>query len=374
MLKNKAQNKTRKNSTDADTSLTLATGHQRQDIVELILRYKSQAFAKELDAAVRDYLEKPSDNQERLLKLLQSSAMVHRHLIRPILTMRNKDGCTTLIRASAKGHDVIVALLLKHGAQVDEQNKYKATALMAASYRRQAGTAELLIKHRANINLQSSGGDTALMLATLNGHLAVVERLLEHNPLIHIQDNDGSTAFDYARARGVLSDILELLTRHTLRLNLAPMHDQLQQQIDDKFAKMLGSALHDYLEQPDENRSRLFALLMSPDMANEALIQLIITIKDKDGRTALIQASSCNHIDIVELLLEHDIPINSKDSDGNTALMDASAKGYATIVELLLEHDARVDVQDKNGKTALMKASDKGYAVVAGLFKNYEKK
>ena len=49
---------------------------------------------------------------------------------------------------------------------------------------------------------------------------------------------------------------------------------------------------------------------------------------------------------------------NSRDKEGATALMQASAYGFENVVQLLIEHGAEVDATDANGRTALMYAAE----------------
>ena len=59
-------------------------------------------------------------------------------------------------------------------------------------------------------------------------------------------------------------------------------------------------------------------------------------------------------LDVVKLLLEHDVDPNVKDNDGRTLVLRAAKRGNVDIVKLLLEHGANPNIQEnKYGYTPL---------------------
>ena len=80
------------------------------------------------------------------------------------------------------------------------------------------------------------------------------------------------------------------------------------------------------------------------------------------GRTALMQALTYCHLDIVKVLLSSGATegINLQDSSGFNALMIASGKGHLEAVKLLLSAGANTELKNRDGKTALMMASKEG--------------
>jgi ankyrin repeat protein len=53
------------------------------------------------------------------------------------------------------------------------------------------------------------------------------------------------------------------------------------------------------------------------------------------------------HLDIVQLLIEHNASINNPDKDGWTVLHQASLRGYFDMVQLLIEHHASTVTPNK---------------------------
>ena len=61
-------------------------------------------------------------------------------------------------------------------------------------------------------------------------------------------------------------------------------------------------------------------------------------IRDNDGLTALISASSYGHSDIVRLLLDYGADPSIRDNTDGTALIEASGNGHTDIVRLIRDH------------------------------------
>jgi ankyrin repeat protein len=87
------------------------------------------------------------------------------------------------------------------------------------------------------------------------------------------------------------------------------------------------------------------------------------------GTTALMVASYQGHTDIVKLLLEKGVDVNSKATENNiTALFPASQNGHTEVVKLLLGKGADVNAKaTSDGATALWMASQNGHTEVVKL-------
>ena len=94
-----------------------------------------------------------------------------------------------------------------------------------------------------------------------------------------------------------------------------------------------------------------------------------MNVKNIDGWTALIIASTNGHTKIVAMLLEKGADVNAKNNGGWTALHLASQDGYKKIVEMLLEKGADVNAKTNNGWTALKLASQEGHTAIVEMLK-----
>jgi ankyrin repeat protein len=136
----------------------------------------------------------------------------------------NKTDCsqdhsvTPLHTALIHGHDAIVELLLKHGADVHRAANNGRTPLHIAASNGRANVVEWLLDHHANLEAKDARGWTPLFVACFRGHLAVVRLLLldkryvlTMHPQVNWTDAHGQTPLMTACQRGHLHIVNILL-------------------------------------------------------------------------------------------------------------------------------------------------------------------
>lgn len=129
---------------------------------------------------------------ETVRVLLQHGAKVN------VYNPHISNGAGPLYQAALRGFNVIVQLLLEHGAEFEVEDNSGTTPLMGASYIGNAKTAEILLSAGAQPNHRSRRG-TALLLAVKRGRIDVVRLLLNAGADPKLTNAEGKSAYDFAR-------------------------------------------------------------------------------------------------------------------------------------------------------------------------------
>jgi serine/threonine-protein phosphatase 6 regulatory ankyrin repeat subunit A/serine/threonine-protein phosphatase 6 regulatory ankyrin repeat subunit B len=224
---------------------------------------------------------------------------------------KDEQGRTALMEAARNGYEKMVQLLIDNGADVRN-----STALIDAvggySYdeQKKERIVMMLIRSGANVNTKDEWGRTALMEAARNGCESIVQLLIDNGA-------------------------------------------------DVKNSTALISAVGCYGN--DEDKKERIVMLLIRSGAN-------VNAKDKQGRTALMEAARNGCETIVPLLIN-----NGADVKNSTALIDA-VESYGNdedkkerIVMLLIRSRANVNAKDEQGRTALLEAARNGYEKMVQL-------
>jgi hypothetical protein len=163
-------------------------------------------------------------NKNTCLRLLPTSLLMGIMLIASgaeISAMDPIDLNEQLFRAAYCGNEIMVQELITAGAQVNARDCNKRTPLMLASIgkgekAKKLKIIALLIKHNADLEAQQDIGLTALMEAAASGNKAICKLLIAHKANIHMRDTTyGGTALMWAGNGPVCS----LLTRLGANIN-----------------------------------------------------------------------------------------------------------------------------------------------------------
>jgi hypothetical protein len=102
-----------------------------------------------------------------------------------------------------KGHEVVVRLLLKKGADLESKDrKYGLAPLSCAAESGHKAVVKLLVEKGAKLDSKSKHGQTSLSWAARKVYKAVVKLLLEKGADLESKDNYGQTPLSYAAERG----------------------------------------------------------------------------------------------------------------------------------------------------------------------------
>lgn len=155
-----------------------------------------------------------SGNAKQLVKLLSEFKININHF--------DYKGFSPLHHAALHGHIKCVQILLEHGANPNlEEPSHLSTPLLFAQlckFENSFSITELLIKHGANVNNQNTHSVAPLHLACYYGNSKVISLLLSKQANIEITDEKGRKPIHYAAA-GDSVESLKVLLNHNVSVN-----------------------------------------------------------------------------------------------------------------------------------------------------------
>jgi ankyrin repeat protein len=212
----------------------------------------------------------------------------------------------------------VLQMLLNIGSNVDAVDARGRTALIEAAWSPKLSA--ILLAHGASINQADADGYTPLTAAMNAGSLATVRVLLAHGADVNESDNEDGSALGMAMY-GELSPeekapFVSELKKYGARLSLAE-------------AAREGNA----------------------DEFDAAVPYATNTGNARDGSPLLSLAVHGGSMHIVKALLDRHVPVDGVNSRGWTPLMMAAGEGKQEIVKCLLDHGASTDLKTITGAT-----------------------
>lgn len=224
---------------------------------------------------------------------------------------------------------------------INQTNRWAETPLLMAA-RESLECVQLLLEAGADVNIQQEDGQVALHSAGLSARgpqrRDIVTLLCERDgPHVNTADVDGRTPiFDFLDD----PECMEILIEHGARLDFL-----------DTSAK---SVFHHACIQ-DENKTLKTLLRLSADS------RTMITMKDHDGNSPLLQALRNGSINSATTILALDDVGDTVGQDGWTAAHHAVKLGSAEILEAVLKHPGFVrGMKTSDAKTVEMVAMEAG--------------
>jgi ankyrin repeat protein len=246
---------------------------------------------------------------------------------------RTKVGLLTV--ASLANDQDIVRALEKAGARYSsaEDEMMAAASFGDAAHIRELLAAGTPVDFAGSSYASPAAGETPLMAASEKGQTVAVRTLLAAHAEVNAVDREHRTALFYA---------IESAHRSTVDALLAAGADP--------KAKMGGGSttlmqLANHMDDPDLAR-QLIAAGVDPNA----------TTDNSSVFTALNQAATMNHPQVLKVLLEAGADVNFRTTlEGETALIDAARSGASECVQILLLAGADPTIRDhrpNSGKTA----------------------
>jgi serine/threonine-protein phosphatase 6 regulatory ankyrin repeat subunit B len=306
-------------------SIVVPTENIGEDVVRGFLNHS--ANIRPQDANETSALICMSRGGDLSVVKLESENQIH------VLDERNNSGWKSVIYTWDQDQNTECSIFCENSDSVVEaRDKRRMSALMHVARYGHEEMVKVLIKSGADVNAQDRGGWTALVYASRYGHDAVVKVLIESGAMLDGEDTDGYTALMYASAKG---------------------HDTMVKVLVNNGANVNAQNIHGYL-------ALMHASANGRDSVVNVLIKsgANVNAQDNNGYTALMIASMHSNKEIVRLLLEANADVNlTKLNVSQTALMFATSYIYKktelcmSIIEQLLRAGADASMQDIEGNT-----------------------
>ena len=253
------------------------------------------------------------------------------------------NGWFSLMLACQNGHTITVSLLLHNGALVNMQKNNGMSSLMIASQNGHTETVSLLLHNGAHVNMQDNNGWPSLMIASQNGHTETVSLLLQNGASSNIQNKKGWSSLMIACKSGN-TETVSLLLQNGAHINMQDKNGMSSLMLTNSLtcSQLLiacGADMNLF-----STTTKFTALTMAIIRGNTDIVLHLIDCGANISSSALFHACLHNRIIPVKCLLEGKISNLLDDLiDGYTPLMAASSCGHVEIVQLLLEAGTQVN-------------------------------
>jgi ankyrin repeat protein len=225
--------------------------------------------------------------------------------------------------ASETGDLKMVRILISYRADLNKRDSQGNTPLVYAVRKNRLQTAEILIKNGARPNTGNRMGETPLELASREGNGDMVKLLINSRGLA------GSGLALIAASRYGYTDIV----KHLLKKN-PPVTIKGREGMTALAAAVLGGH-HEIIELLLKHRSD-------------------INMIQRHSKTPVMIAAGNGDLKMVKFLVSRKADINRITRGNNSALFEAIKSNMHEMVKLLLDKKARVKIRDRNLETPLI--------------------
>jgi len=283
---------------------------------------------------------------------------------------RGPGGRTALhLAVESQRHDML-HLLLEKSADPNARDSEGAAPLDDAVWRGFTDAAAILLAHGAHLNEPNTQtGATPINEAAYRGFTPTVRFLLEFHPDLQLADKRGRSPLANAILMGKEDSAL-LLLQSQAGEPLTPqfLYSAIAKDEGSVVALLIQNGFPVNGRLPDGNTPLTIAASAGANRAIEALFAhgANPNAADANGATPLENAALKGFTDIANALIAHGAEINHVNNDsGSTALYAAAAFGRLEIVKSFLHNGADPTLCGPHAKSPYQAANENGYADVA---------
>lgn len=300
------------------------------------------------------------------------------------------DGPRLLVSASKAGQLLIVQYLLQNNVSPERGNEHTQTGpLSVAAMQGHNDVVLMLLRHGANMNREDSERKTALHYAVQNGFIEVVQTLLGSQVNINAPDSLRYTPLHHAARCGQV-EVARLLLDNGAEVRARSQQGETPLHLAVESAKMAQLLLARGAEASSEDSLEQTPLHIAAQKGSPPSVQLLIRMgadinaSDADLMTPMYYAIRQNNLAMAEELSQNDVdqshrllnvklairisklnvlrfltakttgtPWKAHELDDCPLMAVNMQVGSAGVVSILLEAGASVDAADPQKRTAL---------------------
>ena len=267
------------------------------------------------------------------------------------------DEIKPLCLAAEYGHIEAIDFLLKHGADLNERTLAQGeTPLHLAARNGHLEIIHLLLRKGGNLNSGDRNGYLPLHYAAKMEHTDVVKFILQNGGSVTAKTHCGRTVLHFATSLDLVSFLVENGADVNARAKYGgtPLMAAAEKGQTDTVTFLLNQGANINAREKECGFSALYDALRNDHVATaKVLIEKGIELKITNDVYAksfnpwlMSEAASKGLTDVLELLLQTGLSVDTQDSNGETALLAAARSGQCAAVRLLLDRGANVNGGD----------------------------
>ncbi|XP_046567998.1 serine/threonine-protein phosphatase 6 regulatory ankyrin repeat subunit A-like [Haliotis rubra] len=289
--------------------------------------------------------------------------------------LRDKRGNNILHLACQGGHvEVVKYIISLETVDVNCRGWRKTTPVMCAGQNGHKDVVELLVNNGANLLLRNSRKNNILHTACHGGHIEVLKYVLSRNTVdINSRGNDNKTPVMVAGRRGH-RDVVELLVDQRANLLLRDarsnniLHLGCQEGHVDVVKYVLSENVVDINSRGNNNKT---PVMVAGRRGHKDVVELLVqngaklSLRDARGDNILHHVCSGGHVELLKYVLsQKTVDINSRGCDNMTPVMEAGQRGHKEVVGLLVKNGANLSLKADRSNNILHLACFRGHVEV----------